>query len=351
MDQEKYTLTWHTYSGHLREMLQKMKKENYLTDVTLVSEDKKLVKAHKIVLSACSTVFKDIVDSISDNDSVIYLKGIQNLEVESLLEFMYLGEVTLHQSRIKEFLDAAKSLDVKEISKAVEMQEIYAEVSEENITYSNYSSVEEQATNDKSIQENALKKNKCYQCEYQTSNSSYLKIHIQSVHVGMKMDCSFCLRKFADKSNLKKHIQSKHEGIKFPCNNCQLQFSKKSNLKRHFDAEHKEIRYNCKLCHYQGKSQQQLNQHYETAHEGVRYPCEHCDEKFTTKGYVKFHIESVHENIKRFNCGKCDMQYSTKQHLKIHLQNMHEEVKFSCELCNNMYTLESSLRRHLKSAH
>ena len=45
MNQEKYNLNWHTYSDHLREMLQEMMKSDQLTDVTLVCDDKKQFKA------------------------------------------------------------------------------------------------------------------------------------------------------------------------------------------------------------------------------------------------------------------------------------------------------------------
>ena len=52
MHQEKYNLNWHTYSDHLREMLHEMMKSDELTDVTLVCDDKRQFKAHKIVFSA-----------------------------------------------------------------------------------------------------------------------------------------------------------------------------------------------------------------------------------------------------------------------------------------------------------
>merc|ERR1712189_133900 len=108
---------------HLKEMLHDMMSSNELTDVTLVSEDKKHFKAHKVVLSACSLVFKSIIsDSIMSN-SIIYLRGIQSHEIESILQFMYLGEATFYQERMNEFLDVAKSLQVKEISKDVEIRE------------------------------------------------------------------------------------------------------------------------------------------------------------------------------------------------------------------------------------
>ena len=44
MNQEKFDLTWHTYTDHLREMLHDMMTSNELTDVTLVSEDKKTIQ-------------------------------------------------------------------------------------------------------------------------------------------------------------------------------------------------------------------------------------------------------------------------------------------------------------------
>ena len=39
MNQEKFNLTWHTYTDHLREMLHNMMSSEEFTDVTLVSED------------------------------------------------------------------------------------------------------------------------------------------------------------------------------------------------------------------------------------------------------------------------------------------------------------------------
>ena len=116
MNQEKFNLTWHTYTDHLREMLHNMMSSEELTDVTLVSEDKKMFKAHKVVLSACSSLFKSIINDSNLSSPIIYLRGIQSLEIESILQFIYLGEATFYQERMNEFIDVAKSLEVKEIS-------------------------------------------------------------------------------------------------------------------------------------------------------------------------------------------------------------------------------------------
>ena len=58
MPQEKCSLTWHTYSDHLRNMMKKLMINDEFADVTIVTEDKKHIKAHKNILSACSPVLK-----------------------------------------------------------------------------------------------------------------------------------------------------------------------------------------------------------------------------------------------------------------------------------------------------
>ena len=77
---EKYTLNWNEFTEHLQLMFRDLYHEGRYTDVTLVSDDQTQFKAHKIVLSACSTVFKKIIDSNPSQHPLIYLRGIQSYE-------------------------------------------------------------------------------------------------------------------------------------------------------------------------------------------------------------------------------------------------------------------------------
>ena len=61
MQEDKYTLTWHTYTDHLRDILKELSSDESFADVTLVTDDKKQIKAHRNILSACSSVFKEIL--------------------------------------------------------------------------------------------------------------------------------------------------------------------------------------------------------------------------------------------------------------------------------------------------
>ena len=117
---EKFTLNWNAFSEHLQLMFKELYQEERYADVTLVSDDQTQFKAHKIVLSACSPVFKKIIDNNPSQHPLIYLRGIQSYEMESILQFMYLGEGKLYQERMGEFIKVAKDLEVKEMSDGVD---------------------------------------------------------------------------------------------------------------------------------------------------------------------------------------------------------------------------------------
>ena len=56
----KFNLKWNDFQSNVSKSFSLFRNEDYLHDVTLVSDDHKKVSAHKIVLSACSQYFKDI---------------------------------------------------------------------------------------------------------------------------------------------------------------------------------------------------------------------------------------------------------------------------------------------------
>ncbi len=118
MHQEKYSLIWQTYLDHLKNMMKELMMNEDYSDVTLVTEDKKYIKANVNILSACSPVFKEIFKRDKKSITMMYLRGIQFSEIESILQFIYLGEATFYEERMDEFLAVAKSLEIKELCNA-----------------------------------------------------------------------------------------------------------------------------------------------------------------------------------------------------------------------------------------
>ena len=207
MTQEKYNLNWHTYSGHLRDMLHNMRISNNLTDVTLVCDDQKQFKVHKIVLSACSTVFKNIIDSLPMNNSVIYLRGIQHQEMESLLEFMYLGVATCYQERMNEFLNVAKSLEIKEISKNVEFNNGNEANYDQDVTETTQHQPSEQEEEDNETNVMNDHQNIESKINYTISGSSRRSSSKIVHNTNGNISCGQCDKQFKNRRNLRIHIQ------------------------------------------------------------------------------------------------------------------------------------------------
>ena len=121
-DRQGYNLSWHSYSDHLREALNDMMISSEFTDVTLVTDDKQQIRAHRNILSAASPVFKNILQLDSNNTNpVIYLRGIQHSEMESIMQYIYLGEARCYEERMSEFLMVSKNLEIKKLSTGIEM--------------------------------------------------------------------------------------------------------------------------------------------------------------------------------------------------------------------------------------
>lgn len=92
MSEEKYSIQWPNYSDHLKSMMKELMMNEDFSDVTLITDDRKHIKANINILSACSPLFKEILKKEKNSNQIIYLRGIQFFEMESIMQFIYLGE-------------------------------------------------------------------------------------------------------------------------------------------------------------------------------------------------------------------------------------------------------------------
>ena len=263
MDQEKSTLTWHTYSDHLRNILKEISSDDSFADVTLVTDDKKQIKAHRNILSACSPVFKNILQLDSNNtNSVIYLRGIHHSEVESIMQFIYLGEARFYEERISEFLMVSKDLEIKDLS-STGIRTNYQPDSNKDSDFSENNDTDEDVGDNPA---QTFKEDEVYvENEIQTTNRPTIRKSAAIKRVSRTDDgkyaCNQCDYLAGHKSHLTKHIESIHEGIKHACNQCEYQTGYKSDLKKHHKSIHEGVRYACNQCDYQSSSQGNLTAH------------------------------------------------------------------------------------------
>ena len=328
---EKYTLTWHSYSDHLREALKEMMTTNEFSDVTLVTDDKQQIRAHRNILSACSPVFKDILQLNSNNTNpVIYLRGIQHSEMESIMQFVYLGEARFDEEKLSEFLMVSKNLEIKELLTGLENIETKEYVETEantdsaeqdhNIANDTDLDINEDSTSsfnedsaDVEPQKQTKLQNKsadrrvkgttlesvnsqftCQDCEKVFNSKGALIYHIKSKHEGIKYTCNQCNFQASAMNGLKMHVQAKHEGVKYTCNHCDKQYAHQSDLTTHIQSKHKDDQYACNLCEYQGGCRRNLTRHIHIKHEGASYACNQCDFEAGYRRDLRRHIQRKH---------------------------------------------------------
>ncbi|XP_021207317.1 protein jim lovell isoform X1 [Bombyx mandarina] len=110
--EEHYSLRWNNHQAHLLRSFEALLHAETLVDVTLVCAERR-VRAHKVLLGACSPLFRRIFSENPCKHPVIVLKDFQGWEVQAVVDFMYRGEVSVAQEQLGTVIRAGESLQVR----------------------------------------------------------------------------------------------------------------------------------------------------------------------------------------------------------------------------------------------
>ena len=90
--------------------------QSLYSDVTIACGSE-VFQAHQLVLSSCSNYFDSILQCVSTGKHpLVILTNIQPTIFRALLQFMYEGQVSVERMQVTDVLEAAKVLQVKELS-------------------------------------------------------------------------------------------------------------------------------------------------------------------------------------------------------------------------------------------
>jgi len=120
-NEEKFCLKWSDFEKNISRAFSELKEDEDFFDVTLACDGNQL-QAHKVILSACSPFFRSILKRNMHPHPLLYLKGIKYEEIQSILNFIYHGEVNVAQADLSSFLAVAEDLQVKGLSAAGQEQ-------------------------------------------------------------------------------------------------------------------------------------------------------------------------------------------------------------------------------------
>uniref|UniRef100_T1JEK0 BTB domain-containing protein n=1 Tax=Strigamia maritima TaxID=126957 RepID=T1JEK0_STRMM len=111
----QFCLRWNNHQLNMLTVFENLLQSQILVDVTLACDGLTL-RAHKMVLSACSPYFQTIFTENPCKHPIVILKDVSANELQALLDFMYKGEVNVSQEKLSSLLKTADYLKIKGLS-------------------------------------------------------------------------------------------------------------------------------------------------------------------------------------------------------------------------------------------
>ena len=377
MADDEYIM-WDSFSNHIMDMMKQLIAQQDFADVTLISEDKMTFKAHKNILSASSSFFKDILQVDSSKTPFIFLKGITGIALQSILHFIYLGSASIHHDKIKDLILSANILEIKGLG----------DFKLENKDQHNHHKTQSQVVEDTSFIISEVPEKQSLRKDEEVYDETLMKDELviipeekvndkvddtaENVIVGMDFDFSEPENK-SDKSqaknqssatealnrqgqresgnegnvNIEKEINTK-SGKDFECKKCDKVFKSQKYFNQHMRV-HKD--YSCHLCDLKALTQQAFDKHMSDIH-NLNFNCFMCDFKAEEHRHLREHYESIHEGRKENKCTKCNYIGKTSTDLVHHKNDMHKITRiFNCVKCPYQTFYKTTLRKHLIGKH
>ena len=169
------------------------------TDVTLVADDG-LVRSHKVVLAAGSSVFQDLLGGVLRDQTCpcIFLWGVKKKHIDLLLDFFYLGETDMAEEDLQIFSELSNRLGLvglkleprtKDETLPETNHEAKLEDEEdfrEELFFDHETALKQQEEPKKSLKMRRIvpRKFPCDQCPYRHKDRNGLKMHVQKKHTG-----------------------------------------------------------------------------------------------------------------------------------------------------------------------
>ena len=281
---EKFSLKWNDFNTNASKSFGIFRNEDYLHDVTLVSDDQNQVRAHKLVLSASSEYFKNIFKNNKHSNPFLCLDGISSIDLNNILDYIYNGEVQVYYDNVDKFLEVAQRFKLEGLLGVENNDEVIRHNLSKNLTEDEVRWDDEEVREEQLIPEfdppSKTRKEEIPKKEYtiiektsiQSINTQILQIDADDleeldqkllenmVKIAGGYSCNICSKRTKLKSDMKVHVETHMEGLSFPCNTCGNEFRSRDSLRSHIykHKQHKLKRVKVKN-HYQTKDQTNLD--------------------------------------------------------------------------------------------
>jgi len=209
---EKLILQSGDFKSELLSVFKELANDEVFTNVTIVAAGGKTIEAHKVVLSAFSPFFKELLVKNHHQHPLIYLRGVSYTNLKAIIDFIYFGQAKVDANDLPDFMALASDLQIKGLRSNY--------VAKEKVELTNAKSIVVEHTEEPRLNFNPQHNNyDCTYCEYHPKTKEDLMMHIESKHVANALFCNFC-EFFSESENiLTKHKLKKHKSSKFLSHN------------------------------------------------------------------------------------------------------------------------------------
>ena len=379
MIDEPVALKWSHAPVTLQNEIRSHWRRSHFTDISLVCDGNVEIRAHQVLLSSCSPFIKKLLlenEMFFVQQPNIVLSGVSEVQMKTLLSFLYRGTVTLEKCDEKDFNSVLKLLEID-----IDKSGTYGEKHKLNIKPSTIEVKKESPLSDDEDEEGG--KDADFEYEPYANDSSddddetpstnsdknsrddqvtATIIPIIQKPVILNEATRKCIEKKARppprvkdaKYNRECYEKYQKKG-KYICPQCGIICTMKKTLKSHVLNVHQKVRYPCDQCSHQAATKFRLKEHILAEHEGKRYYCDQCSYAAPTQGYLAGHIRNNHGErepvLYKCDVDGCKYQSKQKVNLKKHKEAIHMKIKYSCTLCPSQWSQEGHMKKHMMKKH
>ena len=261
---DKVSLKWEDFQSSVRKSFSSLRNEQDLFDVTLVSDDEVQISAHKLILTACSPFFKKILKNYPHNHPLLYLGGISSMDLLHMMDYIYNGEVTVHQQELDKFMMVSQKFQleglVKDGSRPIPtLPDIdFTQFDPQAFKLPSGATSSALALEACFTQQPQIKLEDTRDLDFLSNSSDVNQASgVATVYSFKDMDqvdkqleefsekingvytCKICLKTFASRTNNHYHIETHMDGLLFSCDKCDRTTKTRNALKKHYGFYHK----------------------------------------------------------------------------------------------------------------
>ena len=347
--EENLNLQWGYFHQHVLDSRKEIFNLKHFTDVTLISKDKKHIPAHKSIIGPASALLNKVLlaQNTENPTTKIFLKDIMEEELSALLQFIYLGETVIQETRLNEFRTATQVLQIvgleesktgrlvdqpKSITDTVqEAPQMSPLLDQDSKNLMNFLSAEQNDKNNSMILEsdptpqiNVQKTESMKSTNTSDKNDSEQPTGYINVGNIKKEESGLVKKRKSSWGGRLKGLESGNEIF-------DVKMDSNGKVARFYNGVNIDVGLDCPECDKNFVNQHSLRDHIRYKHIGIKFDCHLCDYKATKKFSLKFHIQSMHFGI-MFPCNYCSYKNAKKPRLNLHILKKHGNILSSSEL-------------------